>query len=444
MRFLRLFRRLLRLPAPAALSLLYLALIVVGSLLLWMPLARTGPLSFWDALFTSVSAVTVTGLGVVDPGSTFTPFGQAVIAILIQFGGLGLMAFATLVLIALGIRFSLPHRNMLREDLDQTSIGSLWALVRTIFAVALVCEAVGTVILSFAFVPVFGWGTGIWHALFHAVSAFNNAGFALYPDGLSRWVGDPVVNLGVPALFMIGGIGFVVLAEIADKRNWQRLSLHSKVTLAGTLVLTVVPVAGFALLEWSNPATLGGLDVPARLWASWFQAVTPRTAGFNTIDIAGLHDSTTLMTMFLMMVGGGSTSTAGGIKVTTLVILALATVAFFRRRTVPHMFSRSIGTDEVLKALALATVSMGLVLTAIFLLTVAHDGEFLDIAFEVVSAVATVGLTRGETFELDGFGRAVIILIMFLGRVGPLTLGFFLATRVAPRVGYPKGRIFIG
>ncbi|WP_193825204.1 TrkH family potassium uptake protein [Oceaniglobus indicus] len=437
--------RVRRLPPPAMLALLYLSLVMLGGVLLKLPFATTQPISWSDAVFTSTSAVTVTGLAVVDTGSGFTLFGQMVIAFLIQMGGLGLMTFAGLLLLALGISIGLPQRLILREDLKQTSLSNLPTLVRVIFTVALLCETIGAALLAIVFVPEFGLWPGLWHAVFHSISAFNNAGFALFPDSLSRWVGDPIVNLVIPLLFIVGGLGFVVLADINQKRGFHRLSLHSKLMLVGTGCLIAWGWVTFAVLEWWNPGTLGGLDGwGAKLWASWFQAVTPRTAGFNTLDTGAMHDATALMTISLMLVGGGSASTASGIKVTTLIVLLLATVAFFRRSTSLHVFGRSLGIDEVMKVMALTTVSIILVLMGVFLMTITHDGEFLPMAFEVASAFGTVGLSMGVTGELDGFGRALIMAIMFLGRVGPLTVGFFLATRSIPRVRYPAGQIYLG
>ncbi|MEY8837812.1 TrkH family potassium uptake protein [Cribrihabitans sp. XS_ASV171] len=433
----------LRLPPPAMLIVIYLVFIFLGAAALMLPVAHDGTVTPYDALFTSTSAVTVTGLVLADTGAAYTGFGQAVIAVLIQLGGLGLMTFAVLVLGALGIPVGMPHRLILREDLNQTSLSNLTVLVRIILTVALICEGLGALVLAFVFVPEFGWA-GIWHAVFHSVSAFNNAGFALFPDSLSRWVGNPVINLAIPALFILGGLGFVVVGDIYQKRSWRRLTLHSKLMLAGTAALILWGFAAFALLEWTNPATLGPLAPADKLWASWFQGVTPRTAGFNTIDTGGMHDSTSLLTIALMLVGGGSTSTAGGIKVTTLAVLLLATVAFFRRRTALHAFGRALGMEEMLRVLALVTLSVLLVMSAIFVISIRHDGDFLDLAFEVASAFGTVGLSRGATGELDGFGRAVIMLVMFVGRVGPLTLGFFLATRSTPRVRYPAGQVFLG
>lgn len=434
-----------KLPPPAMLTVMYSGMIVVGTLLLLLPLSRTGPLTLGEAIFTATSAGTVTGLVLFDTGSHFTFFGQLVIATMMRLGGLGLMTFAVLFFSALGLPVGMPHKTILREDLNQTSVSNIIVLVRIILKVALICEGVGVVLLATVFMPEFGFWRGLWNAVFHAVSAFNNAGFALNPDSLSRWVGNPVINVVIPALFIVGGIGFVVIGDILDKRRWSHLMLHSKLMLVGTLALTIWATITFATLEWNKPGTLGGLpDTATRLQAAWFQAVTPRTAGFNTIDISQMHDATTLMTMTLMLIGGGSTSTAGGIKVTTFLVLLLATTAFFKRRTALHAFGRSLGLNEVLKVMALTTIVLLLVMVALFVISITHDGEFRDLAFEVTSAFGTVGLSRGTTTELDGLGRIVIIIVMFLGRVGPLTLGFFLATRSVPRIRYPAGEIYLG
>lgn len=439
-----LFRRRVALTPPATLALLYGALVILGTLLLKLPFATPQPIDWGDALFTSASAVTVTGLAVVDTGSGFTGFGQAVIAVLIQLGGLGLMTFAALVLSMLGRPMGLSSRAFLREDLNQTSISELFRLVRLILRVVVVAELAGAAVLALVFVPAEGVAQGLWTAVFHSVSAFNNAGFSLYPDSLVRYAGHPIVNLVVPALFIVGGVGYLVVHEVLERRPWGKMSLHARLTLAGSGALLAWGTFAFAVLEWNNPGTLGPLPLHAKLLASWFQSATTRTAGFNTVDIGAMHDSTSLMFMSLMMIGGGSTSTAGGIKVTTFIVLILATVAFFRRRETLHAYGRSLGVEEVMKVLALAMVSLLTVMAATFVLAVSHDGDFVDMAFEAVSAFGTVGLSRGVTGELTGFERAVIVFLMFVGRVGPLTLGFFLATRVPPRVRYPAGRVFLG
>ena len=438
-------KRTLDLPPPAVLVLIYAALIATGTLFLSLPFAHYGAVGFMDALFISASAVTVTGLVVVDPGSDFTLFGQIVIAMLIQAGGLGLMTFAVLILGALGLPIGMSQRIILREDLNQTSVANVFVLVRILIVVALGCEAVGAVLLAIVFVPEFGWSHGIWQSIFHSISAFNNAGFSLFSTSLAEYVADPLVNVVVPVMFISGGLGFVVWADVYQKRRFRKLSVHSKITLVGSLILIVSAWVLYTMMEWSNPATLGGLEsIAAKLQASWFQAVTPRTAGFNTLDTSAHSDSTALMTMMLMVIGGGSASTAGGIKVTTAVVLLLATIAFFNRQKELHVFGRSLGLETVLKVMALTTISVLVLLSGLFLLTLTHDLPFLVLAFEVTSAFGTVGMSMGATGELDTFGQLIIIAIMFLGRVGPLTVGFFLATQSAPRVRYPRGEIYLG
>lgn len=438
-------RGIRRLPAPALLAILYLCFIAAGAVVLRLPVSHHGAVGWMDALFTSTSAVTVTGLVVVDTGSAFTFFGQAVIAFLIQMGGLGLMTFAVLLLSALGIPVGMPQKLVLREEVNTTSFSNLAVLVRMIFKIAIIVEVIGAALLSLVFVPEFGWRQGLWHAVFHAVSAFNNAGFALFPDSLSRWAADPLMNAVVPLMFIVSGLGFVVVGDIVQKRRWRGLSLHTKIMVVGTVALLAWGTVTFAVLEWSNPGTLGAMDgFGDKLIASWFQGATPRTAGFNTVDTAAMRDETALMTMTLMVIGGGSTSTAGGIKVATFIVLLLATVAFFRGRSDLNMFGRRLDAGEVMKVLALTTVSLILVMVSLFLLMLVEEADFLILAFEITSAFGTVGLSMGATGELGTPGELIVMVVMFLGRVGPLTLGFFLVTRSRPRVRFPKGQIYIG
>ena len=434
-----------RFSPPAVLAAIYAGFILVGALVLWSPLSSGPDVGFSEAFFTAASAVTVTGLIVVDTGSAYTVFGQIVIALLIQVGGLGLMTFAALLLSMLGVTIGMPQRMVLRDELGQTSLRELGSLVRIVVFVALVAEAIATALLMIVFVPEFGLVAGFWQALFHAISAFNNAGFSLFSDSLMGYVGDPLVNIVITVSFIVSGLGFVVLADLWNKRTWRGLTLHSKLMLVGTLVLILFAWVMFAALEWRNPETLGGLDgAGTRILAAWFQAVTPRTAGFNTLDYAAVTDSTTIMTLALMLTGGGPASTAGGIKVTTLIVLALATLAFFRRQERLHVFGRSLGISEIMKALALTALSIFLVITGMFLVSLTYEGDFIDLVFEVCSAFGTVGLSRGATGELDSFGRLVIIVIMFVGRLGPLTLAFFLAVQTPAKVRYPAGKVFLG
>lgn len=438
-------QRLKRLPPPGMLTVFYLTFIAIGAVMLKLPVSQSEPITWSDAIFTATSAVTVTGLIVVDTPVAYSMFGEGVIIVLMQMGGLGLMTFAVLLLSALGIPIGIPQRIFLREDLNQTSIRNLMALVRIILILALICEVLAVAILSLVFVPAHGWLDGVWHALFHAVSAFNNAGFSTFSNSLSDYATHPLVTLTVPTLFILSGLGFVVLADIFSKRSWQRLALHSKLMIAGTPVLILLALVGFAALEWDNPGTLGAIDgVGGKLQAAYFQAVTPRTAGFNTVDTAAMNDATALMTMALMFIGGGSTSTAGGIKLTTFVVILMATLAFFKRRRELNAFGRSLGQEEIQKVLALGAISALTIFTGLFVLSVSNESDFLVLAFEVVSAFGTVGLSMGATGTLEGWGRAVIVLIMFLGRVGPLMLGFFLATRIQPTVRFPRGQVYLG
>lgn len=438
-------RWLSRTPPPAVLASGYLALIVLGALLLLLPPMSRAPITLMDALFTSTSAVTVTGLAVIDTELVLTFWGQLVVAVLIQLGGLGLMTIAVLVWSALGLPMGITQGTYLREDLNQTSYVRLTRLVWTIFRVVIVAEIAGAMLLCLSFMPNHGLAQGLWHAIFHSVSAFNNAGFSTFSPGLTAYAIDPIVNTVIPALFITGGIGYVVVSDLWNRPFWRGWSLHTRLMMIGTAVLIVLGVGLTAALEWNNPRTLAQYDSwVARMTVAWFQGVTTRTAGFNSTDIGGLHDSTSLLYMALMIIGGGPTSTAGGLKVTTIVVMVLATIAFLRRRTEIWAFGRSIALGDVLKAMALISIASGVIFTAVFLMAISHDGEFIDIAFEVSSAFGTTGLSRGYTLELTDFGRIVIMVVMFLGRVGPLTLGFFLATRMMPRVRYPAGQVHLG
>jgi trk system potassium uptake protein TrkH len=363
---------------------------------------------------------------------------------MIQLGGLGIMVFAVLIVDALGLPIGMSHHVFLREDLNQTSPRQLSRLLPIILKVVLISELIGAMLLGFVTIPEFGWTHGAWMAIFHSISAFNNAGFGLFADSAVRWVANPIVNFTIPLLVIVGGLGYTVIADIFQLRRWQAFSLHTKLMLLGTGILLVWSTTMFALLEWDNAKTLGALSTFDKWQASWFQAVISRTAGFNSIDLAGMHDSTVLMFISLMLIGGGSTSTAGGIKVTTFIVLLLATLAFFRRQNQLHIFKRSIGFEQIMKVLAITVITLLIVMFGVFLLVINHDGKFLDIAFEAVSALCTVGVSRGLTTQFDTTGRILLMLMMFIGKVGPLTLGFFLATTSKPRVRYPSGQIYLG
>lgn len=437
--------RILSLPAPAILTLVYGAWIITGACLLMVPAATTTSISWSDALFTATSAVTVTGLAVVDTGRDFTVVGQGILLLLMQLGGIGLMVCAISVLSALGLNIGLAQRQFLQEEMGMRSIRGLIGLVWIVVRIVFICELVGAALMALVFVPDFGWKQGLWRALFHSISAFNNAGFSLFSDSLAGYADNPLILMTISTQFIIAGLGFAVLSDIVTLGRWQKFSLHTRLMIVGTSALIVFSCLGYGILEWSNPATLGGLvSTSDKILATWFESVTPRTAGFNALDTAAMRDSTSLLTMVLMVIGGGSTSTAGGIKVTTAVVLILATIAFFRNSGGMRAFGYSVGLPQGLKVMALLTVSLFVILISIFLILATHNLDLLTVAFEVTSAFGTVGLSQGATGELNDFGRIIICVVMFLGRLGPLTLGLFLASRTRPRVKYPEGDIYLG
>ncbi|WP_219851612.1 TrkH family potassium uptake protein [Methylibium rhizosphaerae] len=438
-------RQVIRLPPTAVLALLFLVLIVVATALLLLPGVTTRPFTWMEALFTAASAVTVTGLAVVDAGSDLTRTGQWLLLAFIQLGGLGIMTFTVMVLALLGQRLGIRQQLVLKEDLNQTSLGDLMRLVVVIAAVVGAAEAAGTLALAVRLVPEFGWGEGLFRALFHAVSAFNNAGIALWPDGLVRYATDGWVNFVLIAMVLLGSIGFSVIDEVANRRRWRALSLHTRLTLVGTAALVVWATVMFAALEWHNPRTLGQhAGVADRLLVSLFQAVSFRTAGLNTVDVSALTDATAFMTMSQMFIGGSSTSTAGGIKVSSFMVLVIATLAFLRGSTSPSAFGRTVSTVDMLRVLALVFLSLIVAMFGVFLLVATQEGSFLDLMFEAVSATGTTGLSRGTTTRLDDFGRGVLVVIMFLGRIGPLALGLMLARGTADAIRYPEGRVYLG
>jgi trk system potassium uptake protein TrkH len=423
----------------------YGTLILLGTLLLMTPWATTESISWLQAGFTATSAVTVTGLAVVDTASQFTLFGQGVILILIQCGGIGLMTFAILTAMALGLRLGIHHQIVAREALNQTSFKAIVVTVRSIALFALVIEVIGMVILACFWVPEKGWALGLYHALFYTISAFNNAGFALASDSLSGYVTHTGVVLTITALYIVGGLGYAVITEVLEKRRYSRLSVYSKLILQTTLFLNLLATVVFFILERANPATLGALEGWGnQLLATWFQATTPRTAGFNTLDIGSLGAATCVFFLMLMFIGGGPNSTASGIKLTTFIVLLAATRSFLRGHLAVTLGRRSLPVDTVTKALAITTIGIMIIFIAVFTLSALERASLLDIAFEVVSAFGTVGLSRGLTSELSVPSQMVIIVVMFLGRIGPLTLGYLLTRPTRERVRYPNAELPLG
>ncbi len=426
------------------LILVFSIFIILGTILLKLPWATTTSISWLDALFTATSAMTVTGLAVVDTETTYTLFGEIVIASLIQLGGLGIMSFAVLIFMVLGKKIGFRERILVQQSMNQTSLGGVVQLVRNLFIFSLAIEFIAMVLLSLRWVPELGWSKGIYYSFFHSISAFNNAGFALWSDGLSRYVGDPIINIVITLLFIIGGLGFTVLADLKNKNTFRKLSLHSKIMIIGTFSINIFAMFIIFILEYGNPNTLGSLSFVEQWWASYFQAVTTRTAGFNTLDIGSLSDPTIHFMILLMFVGAGSASTGGGIKLTTFIVILLAVGTYLKGKNEIVVARRTVSETIIFRSLAITMISLTLIFLAIFVLTITEEAAFLPIVFEVVSAFGTVGLSMGITGTLSIIGKLVIIIVMFAGKLGPLTFAFSLARQEKSKIRYPQEDVLTG
>ncbi|MBM7647885.1 trk system potassium uptake protein TrkH [Bacillus ectoiniformans] len=434
----------IRMSPSLLLSVVYGTFIILGAILLKLPISNNEPIRWIDSLFTSASAMTVTGLGVVDTGTHFTRFGQIVIMVLIQVGGLGIMSFAMLLFVMLRKKIGLKQRLIMKQALNQVHVGGVIRLVKYLFLFSILIEVVAMVLLAIEWIPKYGVSDGLFYSFFHSVSAFNNAGFALWSDGLSQFVGSPVINLTIMSLIILGGIGFTVIVEVWQKRKWRAFSLHTKVMIQATIFINVIAAILFFGFEQMNPKTIGMLSGIDQTWASLFQAVTTRTAGFNSIDISGLENSTAFLFMILMFIGGGSGSTAGGIKLTTFVVMLVAMLTYIRGRKNIHLHQRTIHQENVLRVLAITMISTFTVAAGILVLNVTEPLPFLPVMFEVVSAFGTVGLSMGITAKLSIIGKLIIIVMMIIGKLGPLSLVYMLARQEDCKYRYPNEDILTG
>lgn len=429
-------------------ALTFAGLILAGALLLMLPFAgREGAgLSFVDALFTATSASCVTGLVVVDTGTYFSTFGQLVIIALIQMGGLGLVLFATLFSVLLRKKIDLQSRLNIQASLNQDELDGVVRMSLRIAKYTAVIEGFFGTVLAFRFWPQFGV-RGIYYGYWHAVSAFCNAGFDLFGhyQSLTAFVGDPVVNLSIGLLIILGGLGFAVMRDVLQKRCFRRLKLHSKMVLTVTGLLIGIGMIGFALLEGRNPATLGSLSTGDAFWASFMQSVSPRTAGFNSVDLNSLRVPTMIFTIFLMFIGASPASTGGGIKTTTFALLLLNIWQVVRGKSECEIFGRRIGEETLFQAFAITSLSLLWVAFATLALTCLEDTSFLAAAFEVVSAYATVGLSTGLSQHIGTASKIILILSMYAGRVGFMTFALALAAnKPSGHIHYPKEHIIIG
>ena len=419
----------------------------MGTILLNLPIATHNgeSIGFINALFTSASAVCVTGLVVVNTGEFWSLFGQITIILLIQMGGLGFMTMATVGALAIGKKITLKERLVIKEQLNQETMSGLVKLTKYVILSTLAIEGLGAILLSTRFIPIYGNAKGIWFSIFHSISAFCNAGFDITGDSIVPFVGDFTINMTISALVILGGLGFSVYIDISRNKKFKKLHLHSKLVLTITGFLLGIGMLVFILTEFNNPLTLGSLNISEKILSSFFQSVVPRTAGFNSVNIGVLHDTTVFFMIILMFIGGSPGSTAGGIKTTTFGTLMLTTIGVIRGNRDVVAYRRRIGEDVINRSLAIVTVSIILIIIVSFILTVTEAATFLDVLFETTSAFATVGLTRGITPNLTDFGKIIIILTMYAGRVGPLTMAFAFAQKnKRSNFRYSEGNIIVG
>ncbi len=423
--------------------------ILVGSLLLTLPVAnREGVITpYITALFTATSAVCVTGLVVVDTKSYWSPFGQAIILLLIQVGGLGFMTSSTLLLLLVGRRFGLRERVWLREAHGVTILGGILRLTRRVLVVTAIIEGISALILFLRFLGEFSPDWALWMGVFHAVSAFNNAGFDII-GGFRSLIGysqDPVVVLDIAFTIILGGISFTVIIDTVEVKKFRSLLLDTKMVLVTTGALLLVGTVGLLAMEYANPNTLGDMGLPAKLMNAFFASVTPRTAGFSTVDVGKMTPQGLLFTISLMYIGAASGSTGGGIKVNTFAVLTAAVFSAIRGRTEATAFGRELPQDHVYRALTVALLALGLVFSVALILTITEPFSVIQLLFETTSAFGTVGLSTGITPDLSVIGKLLITATMYVGRVGPLTVALALAQREQHiRHKYPEGRLKIG
>jgi trk system potassium uptake protein len=438
-----------RLSAPRLIVLAFAGLIVVGTFLLKIPAANNG-ISWLDAFFESVSAVTVTGLQAVVPAEDFTPLGQGILAGLIQLGGLGIMTAATVGALLMGRRMGFRELLIVREELaSPDSPRNVARLVGQVALIAFLVELVGVVALTARF-AIEGHGLGsLGLGIFYSIAGFCQAGFDILEGGIVSYAGDPTVNLTLIYLIVAGGLGFPVLVNLYYYRRIRRLTLQSKLVLITTAVLLVVGVASVALLEWTNPRTLGGEPFGTKVLMSLFQGVTPRTAGYTTVTYSEMRDPTLAVQIALMFIGTAPVSTGGGIKVTTVALIFLILVSQVRGQEEVTAFGRRIPRSLIAKSLTVLSLSVLLVSGASLALMISDGVSFLAALFEVTSAFGTVGLSLGPGYglatELSPFGKLLLAAIMFAGRVGPITVVVALSQRSKPRrYTLPEEEIAIG
>ena len=434
-------------------ALVFAGIILLGALLLTLPVSSRSGIScgFRPALFTATSATCVTGLVLFDTWTQWSGFGQTVIISLIEIGGLGFMSAASIVVFLFRKRVGLKQRMVMAQALSVTDMEGVVRLQKLVILGSLSVQGVGALILMLRFWPEYGFATALKWGVFHAISAFCNAGFDIFGcitpgASLMEFNSDPVVILTLGALVIVSGLGFLVWQEMMTQRSWKKFSVYTKLVLFTTLSLLLVGWICICLLEWNNPATLGSMNVGDKLMNGWFQSVTVRTAGFAAVDQGALTDAAKAVSMMLMLVGGSSGSTAGGVKTVTMVVLVLFLATRARGRSTVSVFKRTIPDSQVLDAMTIVSIVVGLAVFGAVFISATSPISFVDAAYEAVSAIATVGLTAGATGSLSVPAQFLIILYMYFGRVGVLTisLGFLMGDRAEERFRYANTSLLIG
>ncbi|GAA0181905.1 TrkH family potassium uptake protein [Clostridium sediminicola] len=437
-----------RLVPAQILAIGFATVILIGTILLSLPVSsasgKATPLV--DAIFTSTSAVCVTGLVTLNTAEYWSYFGKTVIIILIQIGGLGFMSFATLFALLLGKKITLKERLIMQEAMNSFSLQGLVKLAKYILIFTFSVEGVGALFLSTKFIPNYGVIKGIYFSIFHSISAFCNAGFDLTGNSLIPYSQSVVVMLVISGLIIIGGLGFTVWAEIYSLKDIKRMSLHSKLVISMTLILVFGGWLLMYIFEMNNPATIANMPLKGKVLSSFFAAVTPRTAGFNSISLADMSMAGKFLTMILMFIGGSPGSTAGGVKTATIGVLLITVINIIRNKEETVIFERRISKDLIYKAFAVVSIGVGVVMLTTLALCITETGaSFEYIAFEAFSAFGTVGLSLGLTSKLSFVGKLIVAITMYMGRVGPLTLIFAISNKKkGSAVRYPEGKILVG
>lgn len=439
-----------RLHPAQVVVLAFAGAILAGTALLMLPIAKVGPggASLLEALFTATSAVCVTGHIVVDTATFWTPFGQVVILLLIQIGGFGIMTFASVIGLAVVRKMSLRSKITAASESHSVGLEDVSGLVLGVVRISLAVEAVVAVILSLQFAIGYGepLGRAIWLGVFHAVSAFNNAGFSLFSGNLVGFETDPFICLPIAAAVIIGGLGFPVIIQLRRHLRTHRMwTMNTRIVIAGTLTLLAAGTAYITAIEWNNPATLGPLDWPAKLLAGFFTSVQTRTAGFNSIDISAMDPASWLGMDALMLIGGGPAGTAGGIKVTTFAVLLFIVITEIRGDGAVNVFGKRLSRSVHRQAITIVLLSVSVVVASTTVLMLITDISMDRLLFEVVSAFGTVGLSTGITADLPVAGQLILIFLMFIGRLGPITFASALALRERRTTyEFPQERPIIG